>query len=763
MDNIIGQPVDRVDGKLKVAGQAQFAAEFSLKDLAYGVTVQSTIALGKIRRMDTSKAKAAPGVLAVLNWQNAPRFKKLSEKESAAQNIKFGEKYLLPLQSDQIYYDGQHIALVVAKTFEEAEWAASLIEVEYEEHSATISMDNYLTQAYEPKESMGRPLQIKRGDIEQARREAPVQLEHAYSTPVYHHNPMEPHATIAAWAGDHLTLYDSTQSVLGNRNAVAATLGIPPANVRLISLFVGGGFGCKGFTWPHSILAPMAAREVGRPVKIVLTRQQMFTCNGRRARTVQRVSLGAEKSGKLVSTEHESLSDTSFVDEFVETAALPTQSLYDCPNLRVTHKLIRLNRGTPTPTRAPGEATGTFALESALDELSYELDIDPIELRLINYAEIDPQKRKPWSLKNLRECYQRGAAAIGWSKRPRRPRSEREGNCFVGYGMATAIYPANRVPASARVRIYQDGHAVASCCTQDIGTGTYTIMTQIAAEALGLPLERVKFELGDSTLPTGPVSGGSQTAASVGPAVKEAALAARDKLLRAAASQAQSPLFGNGLENIAVENGRCFARNNPAAGETYSEILRRSRMDFAQGEAETRGTTREGGAKKEKPKKTPGKENIDLELDSSPYSFHSFGAQFARVLFDPDLGTVRATHFAAVMDVGRVLNLKTAKNQIMGGMIFGLGMALMEETIYDPWRGRIVTRDLANYLVPVHADIPEIEVQFIDQPDPHISSIGARGVGEIGITGITAAVANAVYHASGKRVRDLPITPDKLL
>jgi xanthine dehydrogenase YagR molybdenum-binding subunit len=413
--------------------------------------------------------------------------------------------------------------------------------------------------------------------------------------------------------------------------------------------------------------------------------------------------------------------------------------------------------------RAPGEASGTFAIESALDELAYKLQIDPIELRLINYAETDPQKGKPWSLKNLKDCYRRGADAIGWSNRAARPAALREGDYLVGYGMATAIYPANRVPASAKVRIFSDGHAAASSATQDIGTGTYTIMTQIAAETLGLPVEKVEFKLGDSALPKAPVSGGSQTAASVGPAVKEAALFARNKLLQLAISDTKSPLFGQALEYIIVENGRCFIKDNPSSGETYSDILNRSRLDFMEGEAATKGSTREGGDKKKKPKPSDEKENIDLKLDAAPYSFQSFGAQFARVLFDPLLGVVRVSHCAAVMDIGKVLNLKTARNQIMGGMIFGIGMALMEETIYDSNRGRIVTRDLANYLVPVHADIPEIEVQFIDQPDPHITSMGARGIGEIGITGITAAIANAIYNASGKRIRDLPITPDKLL
>ncbi len=760
MSTLIGEPVDRIDGRLKTTGGALYAAEFPVKNLSYAVTIQSTICSGTIQKIDTSKAQAAGGVLAIYTWQNAPKLK--SPPESADSPIKLGEKELLPLQSGRIFYDGQHIAMVVAESFEQAEHAAALIEVEYTAEPSVTDFDGRTTKAYEPQKSMGRPLQITRGDVEAAMKSAPAQFEQAYSTPVYHHNPMEPHATIASWVGDKLTIYDSTQAVIGSRDAIAAVFGILPEQVRLISLFVGGGFGCKGFTWAHSFLAPMAARELGRPVKLVLDRRQMFTCNGRRARTVQTVAFGAEPAGKLLAIDHQVLTETSFVDEFVETSGLATQLLYECPHLRVSHKLTRVNRGTPGPMRAPGEATGTFALETALDELSYQLKIDPIELRLINYAEKDPQKGKPWSSKNLRECYRRGAEAIGWSKRPPEPRSMREGEMFVGYGMATAIYPANRVPASAKVRIFADGHAEAMSCTQDIGTGTYTILAQIAAEALGLPVERVTVKIGDSALPKGPVSGGSQTAASVGPAVKEAALAAREKLLQLAVSNKQSPLAGIPPENLVFRNGRWSVKDDESKGAAVAEILGRGKIEYVEGEASTKGTTRETGKKEEKPK-SPGRENIDLDFDSSPYNFHSFGAQFVRVLFDPLLGTARVTHCAAVMDIGKVLNLKTAKNQIMGGMIFGLGMALMEETVYDPNRGRIVTRDLANYLVPVHADIPEIDVQFIDKPDPHISTMGARGIGEIGITGIAAAIGNAIYHASGKRIRELPITPDKLI
>lgn len=744
MSEIVGQPLDRVDGRAKVTGTAPYAADFPLDRLTYGVTVQSTIARGSISKLDTSRAKSAPGVIAVFTHENTPSLSLTDEQRKA---IKLGEDFLLPLQDNRVYYDGQHIALVVADTFERAEYAAGLLDIEYVPLTPILDLDLGLATAYKPQDSMGRPLQISRGDFDGAWSNAAVRLDQTYSTPVYNHNPMEPPATIALWDGSQMTVYDSTQSVMGNRNAIAYALGLDPGQVRLIDPFVGGGFGCKGFTWAHTLLAPMAARALGRPVKIVLTRRQMFTCIGRRAHTIQQIQMGAGADGKLVSVHHKVLTETSFVDEFIETAGLPTERLYACPNLKISHEVMRLNRGTPTPMRAPGEAPGTYALECAMDELACQLKMDPIELRLANHAETDPQNGKAWSSKNLRECYQRGAETIGWSKRNPKPQSMRDGNHFVGYGMASAIYPANRSPASARAVIYTDGHAEVESCTQDIGTGTYTIMTQIAAQALGLPVEQVQFKLGDSNLPKAPVSGGSQTAASVGPAVRQACVAAREKLLRLAATDKRSPLAGHPAEDVVVENGRCYVNGAPDSGETYAEILRRGGLASIDAEAQSHRTTRKKG----------GGEQEDH------YAFYSFGAQFAKVLFDPFLGTVRVTHCASVMDIGRVLNLKTAANQVMGGIIFGIGMALMEQTVYDAGRGRIITRDLANYLIPVHADIPEITVDFINAPDTNFTEMGARGVGEIGITGITAAIANAVYHASGKRIRALPITPDKFL
>lgn len=762
MNKIIGKPVDRVDGRLKVTGGATYSAEFNIKDIAYGVTVQSTISKGRINHIQTNEAERAAGVIAVITYRNAMM---LHQPDSNGGG-KYAEKDLLPLQSDRIHYDGQHIAIVLAETFEQAEYAAGLIKVTYDEAKPTVAAGAEMGEVYKPSESMGRKIQMKRGDVANGLNEAAVQISHTYTTPVFHHNPMEPHATIAQWDGDRLTVYDSTQGVVGTKMLLAQMLGLHPDKVQVISYFIGGGFGCKGFMWPHTVMTAIAAKKIGRPVKIVLSRQQMFTCNGRRAKTVQHISLGADNRGKLTGINHDSINETSFVDEFTETCGLATSMLYSSPNMNVSHSLVRLNRVTPTPMRAPGEAPGTFALECAMDELAHELNMDPVQLRLVNYAETDEQKKKPYSSKNLKECYERGAAAIGWSNRSSKPGTQKEGKYLVGYGMATGTYPANRSPASAKVTFFDNGKVIAECATQDIGTGTYTIMTQTVAEALGMPIHEIKFKLGDSALPKGPGSGGSQSAASVGPAVRAASLGVRSKFIKLATADKHSPLNGYTEEDIDAADGRLYLKMAPDKGEHYTDILKRHGLSQLQEEASTNVSTRDtkGGGDNDDEKKEENKAaKEDEAVDRGKYSFHSFSAVFAKVLVDPDLGTIHVDKCVGVMDIGTVLNLKTAKNQIMGGMIFALGMALMEETAYDPNNGRVVTHDLAQYLVPVHADMPVFDIQFIDKPDPYISPIGARGIGEIGITGTAAAIVNAIYNATGKRVRDLPVTPDKLI
>ncbi|MVN21895.1 xanthine dehydrogenase family protein molybdopterin-binding subunit [Mucilaginibacter arboris] len=773
MSDTVGKPIDRVDGRLKVTGGAKYSAEFDIKNMLYGVAVTSNVTKGRIKNINTSIAEKSPGVVGVMTYKNSMQLHSPSSSDPGGG--KFAEKDLMPLQNDRIFYDGQIIAVVMAETFEQAEHAATLVKVDYQTEDPIFDLEKNIEKAYKPASaSTGSETQVSRGNADDALKTASLKVEQTYTTPVYHHNAMEPHATIALWQGETVMFYDSTQSVAGTKSLMSSMLGVPKEKVRVISYFIGGGFGSKGFSWPNTVLTAMAAKLVNRPVKLVLSRQQMFTTAGRRSQTIQKVSLGADQSGKLSAIKHDNTVESSFVDEFVETAGVATSMIYSSPNVDVSHKLVRLNKVTPCPMRAPGEAPGMYALEVAMDELAYQSKIDPVQLRLVNYAEEEEQKHKKFSSKYLRDCYQKGADLIGWSKRNQQPASMKEGKYLVGYGMATATYPANRSASSAKAVLFADGHAEIMCATQDIGTGTYTIMTQTAADALGLPIEKVIVKLGDSEFPKGANSGGSQVTASVGPAIRAASLGAISKLVTMAVADPKSPLHGQKEVDVTSQNGRIFLAAKPDQGESYTQILSRNNLQKIEAQAITKVSTRQqteanpaAGGTPEKEIEDESKTNqavqLDEKLDRKPFSFHSFGAHFVKVLVDPDLGTVRVDKAVAVMDIGTVMNEKTAKNQIMGGMIFGIGMALMEETNYDPNRGRPVTKDLANYLVPVNADMPDFQVEFINKADNIISPIGARGIGEIGITGITAAVNNAIYHATGKRIRELPVTPDKLL
>jgi xanthine dehydrogenase YagR molybdenum-binding subunit len=773
MNESLGKPIDRVDGRLKVTGAATYAAEYQVKNLAYGVPILSTITKGRVKNIDVQQAQKMPGVIGVMTSENCMMLH--SPAGSDPGSGKFAEKDLLPLQNDRVLYGGQYIAVVVAETAEQATQAAALIKITYDEQKPAVGFEANFATAYQPGSGLGgAKTQEKRGDADAAMKTAAVTTHETYTTPVYSHTAMEPHATIAEWNGDKLTVYDATQSVMGVQGLLSTILGIPKENTQVYALYIGGGFGSKGFTWANTLLAPMAAKQFNRPVKIELKRQQVFSAAGRRTQTQQKIALGASADGKLIAIKHDTISETSFVDEFVETAGVATPMIYSSPNVEVKHSLVRLNRGTPCPMRAPGESVGTYALEVAMDEMANKLKMDPVQFRIANHSDMDEQKKKQFSSKYLKECYQRGAESIGWSNRKTEPGISRQGNLLVGYGMATATYPANRSASSAKAILFADGHAEILCGTQDIGTGTYTVMTQVAADAFGLPVEKVKVKLGNSSYPKGAQSGGSQVSASVGPPIRAAALGAISKVIKMAIADQSSPLHGKKEEDIMATNGRIQLKENASTGETYTDVLRRKGIDKIEAQAKTNVSTRQqteanpiaAGSPEEKieeESKTNAAVQADEKTDRKDYVFHSFGAQFAKVLVDPDLGTIRVEKIASVMDIGTVMNLKTATNQIMGGIIFGMGMALMEETKYDPNNGRIVTRDMAQYLVPVNADIPEIDVQFIAKPDPYISPIGARGIGEIGVTGMAAAIANAIYNATGKRVRDLPVTPDKLI
>jgi len=742
--SVIGQGIDRLDGRLKVTGKATYAAEHPIPNLAYGMMVLSTIPKGRIVAIDTASVKRMPGVLLVMTHQNA--LKLPQQGKTGKENAKPDQKQQPPnpklslLQDDRVQYNAQPIAVVVADTFEHAQDAARKLAVRYAAEPSQLDFQRAKQALRRPQPQPDRPPDTGRGNVDRALDGAATKLDLVYTTPMENHNPIEPHATIAVWEGDHLTLYDATQSVSGVRRTAAQTFGIEPDKVRVVCPFVGGGFGCKGTTWSHVMLAAMAARMAKRPVKLVLERTQMYGPVGARPLTEQRLRLGAERGGKLLAVAHDTVSSTSFVDDFAEPCTAVTRKAYATDNLQTSQRLATLNVGVPTYMRAPGESSGSFALESAMDELAYALNVDPVQLRLTNYAEKDPEKDIPWSSKSLRECYRIGAERFGWAKRAPQPGAMRAGRTLVGYGMATAAYPANRKGAKAKAEFRPDGTVLVRSGTQDLGTGTYTVMTQVAADALGLPVARIRFELGDTDFPEAPVSGGSQTVASVAPAVYQAALAARDLLVATALADPASPLHGLNADDVDAADGFLFARSDPARREAMAAIVARNPDRKIAGEA----SAEQGDEKKR-------------------YAMHAFGAVFVEVHVDPDLGTVRVPRVVGAYGIGRALNRKTAHSQLMGGVVWGLGMGLMEKTEMD-WRfGRAVNANLADYHVPVNLDIGEIDVTIVDEHDAHINELGTKGVGEIGITGVAAAIANAVYHATGKRIRDLPLTPDKLL
>jgi xanthine dehydrogenase YagR molybdenum-binding subunit len=705
----IGQEVERKDGFKKVTGTATYTSDFRLPRMAYAVLAGSTVPSGKILSLDLAAAQASPGVLAIVTHENAPRLK---PPGSMATGGEFAEKFF-PLQDPEIFFWGQYIAIVVADTLARAEEAASRVGARYETAPFEVDMERNPAAVIEPKEAMGQKLQTERGKFAEAMGAAEVVVTQTYRTPFFNHNAMEPHATLADWSEDGLTIYEPTQWVMGLRSVVSKSFDLKPEKVRILSPFVGGGFGSKGFSWPHTLAAAMASREAGRPVRLVLSRAQMFTSVGHRGPTRQVVELGAMRDGRLTAIRHDTLTQTSIKSDYLETCGLATAVLYACPNVTIAHHAARLNTGTPCPTRAPGEATGTFAIECAMDELAEKLAMDPVALRVLNHADRDQAKDQPWSSKHLLECYAKGSSLFGWERRQAAPRTMEADGEWVGFGMATAIYPANKRPSSAAVRIFPDGRVVVRSATHDLGTGTYTTLAQVAADALGVPVGNVSCEIGDSLLPAAAVSGGSCTSASVGPMVHEAAIKLKKKL--DAFPSVASAVASSGKEYLEAEaeTGKVFS--------ALAELL----------------------------KKGP--------------SLYSFGAHFVEVRVNPGTRQVRVHRVVSVVDGGRIINPLTARSQIQGGVIWGIGMALLERTEWDSVRGAPATRNLADYLVPVNADIPDITVEFTDHPDLQFNSLGVRGIGEIGITGIAAATANAVYHATGIRVRDLPVSIDKLL
>jgi len=737
-----GQPLNRTDGHAKVTGQAAYAAEHAREGLLYGVVVSSAIALGKIRLIDISPALAEAGVVQVFTHENRPKLSH-SDKKWRDDDTPKGSPFR-PLENAQIVFSGQPVALVVADSFEAARHAAALVRVEYEEvQKPTTHMLDLLEQSQEAGKVKGgftTPPKPK-GKPEKALEEAHARVDFEYLCSAEHHNPMEMHAATVFYEDDGtLTVFSKTQGPMAEQRYLAGVLGLKPEQVRVRAPFVGGAFGSGLRPQYNLILATLAAWELKRSVRVSLTRQQMFTF-GHRPFTWQHVALGADADGKLVSMTHEAVAETSRFESYAENVVTWSGRLYPCPNLKLSHRLVPLDVYTPLDMRAPGAVTGLFALESAMDELAYQLNMDPLQLRLVNYGEKDGLNDHPYSSKELRACYEQAAQRFGWSQRQPEPRSRQDGHKLVGWGMATGIWEAFQMPASARARLTLDGHLEVASATTDIGTGTGTVMTQIAADAMGLPMDRVVFKLGDTVLPKAPLQGGSFTVASVGTAVKAACDAVREKLLKLAQKMPNSPYYDLKMGQVEWSEGRLSIPGHLESAWGYGDILRHHRLSVLEEEVSV----------------------MPNLVKQRGYSMCTHSAIFAEVKVDEDLGTIEVTRVVTAVAAGRILNPKTSRNQLLGGVVWGISSALHEKSELDLELGRFMNHNLAEYHIPVQADIHDIDILFVEEHDEIVNPLGIKGVGEIGVVGVAAAIANAIYHATGKRVRRLPIRLDDLL
>jgi xanthine dehydrogenase YagR molybdenum-binding subunit len=724
----VGTPQSRVDGRLKVTGAAPYAADHAIDGVVYAVMVDSTVGRGRITGIDTDDALAQDGVLAVLSHLNAPR---LAYRDNTGSNNPPGTR-LRVFQDDQVRFFGQPVAVVVAETLETAQHAARLVEVSYNAQQPSTDL------ASAPADP---PEDYSRGDADAVLGTAQVRLDMTYRMARNHHNPMEPHATIARWDGEQLTLWDKTQWVVGGtQQELAAVFGIGQDAVHVISPFVGGAFGSGLRAWPHVTIAALAARETARPVKLVLSRKQLYFGTGFRPAYTYQVRLGGERSGRLTAMVHDIRGETSSYETFTEEVLAPGQMLYSMPNVRQAYSTVPLDVNTPIWMRGPGMATAVLAVESAMDELASELGIDPIELRLRNEPGTDESTGLPFSTRRLRECYTVGAREFGWEQRNPQPRSTTDGDWLIGSGMAAAIYGSPRAQAQAHVRVNADGTALVQAASSDMGPGTYTSMSQVGADALGLPMDRVEFRLGDSAMPPTPPHGGSMTMASVGSAVQAGCDTVRQQAITMAVNDPRSPLHGINPDDVLVRDSRLQVRNDFLRGETYQQLLARNNRSHL----EALGTF------------TPPEEDR--------FSMYGYGAVFAEVAVDARLGIVRVRRMLGVYDAGRIINPKLAHSQAIGGMVGGIGKALLEHTVTDPRDGRIVNANLADYLVPVNADIPDLRAIYLDGGnDPQVSNLGVKGLAELVLVGIAPAIGNAVFHATGRRIRDFPITADALL
>jgi xanthine dehydrogenase YagR molybdenum-binding subunit len=732
----MARAMSRVDGRAKVTGAAKYSAELQLPDLTYAVLVESTIGQGTITKIDTKKAEWAPGVLAVISHLNSPGVPeyKLPNQDSV-------QKQLRVFDDANIYFNGQPVAVVVADTLERAQYGASLVKVTYNKEQHLTNLEANLARAAAPKRAKADPKGFT-SDFVRGRagayKEAEFQVEEEYIQPSEVHHPMELHSIIANWEGaDKLTLVDKTQGSQQTAASIARSFQLPVENVKVLATYVGGAFGSALRVWPHEIVAVLAAKKIQKPVKLVLHRNQMSYMVGYRPHTLQKVALGASKDGRLIGITHESYGKTSMYEEFTENVLQMTRMMYNVPNLDTKYRIVPLNVSTPAPMRGPGEATGSFALECAMDELSYKLNIDPVELRLINYAEQDPDKQMPWSSNYLKECYRLGAEKIGWSKRKATPDAIQEGEWKVGYGVATGTFGAFRGGASAKATFKPDGTLLLQSAIADIGPGTATAMTSIAAETLGLPADKISFQLGNSTFPKAPMQGGSNTVATVGSAIVAVCTNLKIELSKRAAKQKAE--WNNAIPDKVQLKGTQLVN----ADDTSSKVDIASLFN---GESELIITA-----------------DAAQGAEKSKYSFYSYSVHFIEAHVHELTGVVRIKNAVSVVDCGTVVSPKTARSQLMGGIVGGIGMALMEESVIDDHTGRTINASFGDYHVPVNADIPQMEMLFVNEKDPYLNPMGSKGLGEVVIIGVAPAVANAVFNATGKRIRHLPITPDKLI
>ncbi|AUC98862.1 dehydrogenase [Bradyrhizobium sp. SK17] len=732
----IGQPLTRTDGVLKVTGKARYAADNHPPGMLYAVIASSCIARGRVTSLDVAAAKRHPGVIDVMTPAHKPE---LAEDPDAKGNP-FAFRMEL-LQSDEVRYANQAIAVVIAETLEAATEGAALLSPRYQVEIARVGLD--AGEAYAPPVvGIGNPAEVRHGDIDAGMAAASKLTDATYETPAQYHNAMEPHAIVAVWDGDRLFIDTPSQGMGFAQMRVAGLFGISPANIHINSPFLGGGFGSKGLISGPQVLGIMAAKLTGRPVKLVLRRGQMYGPVGHRPPTRQRIRIGTDDAGALTAINHEARVTTSSFDDFYEPAADASHTLYASPAIRTAHEAVRVDTGTPLFMRAPGEATGSIVLESAIDEAAFACGIDPLEFRLKNYAEVEPTTGKPFSSKALRQCYARAAERFGWAGRPLQPKQMRDENGFlVGWGIGTATFPAIMFQGNARAVIRADGKGVMETGAHDMGQGAWTALAQISADSLGLDFDQLTFRSGSSDLPDAGIAGGSGHTATVGAAIHNAGAAAIAKLAELATTDERSPLFGAGNAGVVARAGRLHRRDDDARSESYAEILARAGV----AEVEGRGTGAADAAAQ------------------SQYAMHAHGAVFAEVKVDPELGQIRATRMVGAFAAGRIINPLMVQSQLYGGMIWGLSFALHEEAVMDKRSGRILNANLAEYHVPVNADVPPMEVITVDEHDPHVNPLGIKGVGEIGITGSAGAVANAVFHATGIRVRNFPIKIDELV